>query len=256
MLVDTHCHLDDASFAGDLDEVISRARQAGVAGLVTIGSDMASSRKAVEIAEAYPGIRAAVGVHPHDAARAGKDYLDELRTLAAHPKIVAIGEIGLDYHYDHSPRGIQREVFRAQLLLARELGLPVVVHCREAEEDTLAILKEAPGPGVMHCFTGNWIWAEAFLGLGCYISISGVVTFAKSADLKDVARRVPAERLLLETDAPYLAPVPRRGRRNEPAFLPYTAAVVAELRRTTAEKLAALTTANALRFFGIKEGEM
>ncbi|MFZ5899278.1 MAG: TatD family hydrolase [Bacillota bacterium] len=255
MFVDTHCHLDDKSFAEDLEGVISRARQAGVTRLVTIGSDVASSRKAVRIAERYTGIWAAVGVHPHDAARAGKGYLDDIRALAAHPKVVAVGEIGLDYHYDHSPRNVQQEVFRTQLLLARELGLPVVVHSREAEEHTLAVLKEAPGPGVMHCFTGNWAWAEVFLDLGCYISISGVVTFAKSRDIKAVAERIPAERLLLETDAPYLAPVPRRGRRNEPAFLTHTAAAVAELRRMTAEELAALTTANALRFFGIEDGK-
>jgi TatD DNase family protein len=206
----------------------------------------------VNLAERHGAVFAAVGVHPHDAASAAPGYRDKLRRLAANPRVVAIGETGLDYHYDFSPRPVQREVFAAQLDLAGELGLPVIVHSREAAEDTYRLLRAGLRTrAVMHCFGGDWETAHRLLNLGCYISLAGVVTFKGAAALGEVARKVPDDRLLLETDAPYLAPRPRRGRRNEPAYLRYTVAFVAELRRTTPERLAEITTANARAFFGL-----
>jgi TatD DNase family protein len=250
LLVDTHAHLDHERFAPDLDAVLDRARGAGVGFIVTVASDSASARAAVSLAENKEAVYAAVGVHPHDAAAAAPDYLEVIGRLARRPRVVAVGEIGLDYHYDYSPRPVQREVFAAQLELAARLGLPVIVHSREATKDTYHLLRtHLRTPAVMHCFGGDWAEARAFLDLGCYLSLAGVVTFKGAEALQEVARKVPADRLLLETDAPYLAPVPRRGRRNEPAYLRHTAAFVAELRGITLERLAETTTANARAFF-------
>ena len=252
MLVDTHAHLDHDRFASDLDAVLDRARDAGVGLIVTVAADVASARAAVDLAGNHAAVYAAVGVHPHDAAGAAPGDLDEIRRLAGRPRVVAVGETGLDYHYDFSPRPVQREVFSAQLALAAELGLPVIVHSREAWQDTYRILRSGlQTPAVMHCFGGDWGKARAFLDLGCYISLAGVVTFKGAAALVEVARKVPDDRLLLETDAPYLAPVPRRGRRNEPSYLHYTAAFVAELRGLAPERLAEITTANARAFFNL-----
>jgi len=251
-LVDTHAHLDHDRFAADRDAVLVRARNAGVGLIITVASDLASARAAMDLAEKNASVFAAVGVHPHDAAGAGPGYLDELRRLALHPRVVAIGEIGLDYHYDFSPRPVQREVMAAQLELAGELNLPVIVHSREAFEDTYALLRGGRWPrAVMHCFGGDWAAARAFLDLGCYISLAGVITFKGAEALCEVAEKVPEDRLLLETDAPYLAPVPRRGRRNEPAYLHHTAEYVAGLRGLTLERLATITTANACAFFNL-----
>jgi TatD DNase family protein len=258
LLVDTHAHLDHGRFAADRDAVLARARDAGVGLIVTVASDLASARAAIHLAERHGSVFAAVGVHPHDAAGAGPGYLDELRRLARHPRVVAVGEIGLDYHYDFSPRPVQREVMAAQLELAAEVNLPVIVHCRETFEDTCALLRDGRWPrAVMHCFSGDWAEAETFLDLGCFISLAGVVTFKGAQTLCEVAEKVPEDRLLLETDAPYLAPVPWRGRRNEPAYLRHTAEYVAGLRGLTPERLAAITTANARAFFNlpVPEGE-
>lgn len=250
MLTDTHAHLDDEKFAPDLEEVIGRALAAGVTAVLTVASDLRSARSSIALAERFPFIWAAVGVHPHEAAAAPEDYLSRLAGLARHPKVVAVGEIGLDYHYDFSPRPVQREVFRAQLQLARELELPVIVHTREADGDTLAILREAGhGRGVMHCFSGDWAMAAECLALGYHLSFAGTVTFPRSEGLRQVAARVPLDRLLVETDCPYLAPVPKRGRRNEPAFVVYTARTVAELRGITLAELAEATSANARALF-------
>ncbi|MGQ9513351.1 TatD family hydrolase [Thermodesulfitimonas sp.] len=252
-LTDTHCHLDDERYKADRAAVIERARAAGVTRLVTVGYDLASSRRAGELAAALPGVYAVVGVHPHDAAGVPLNYLEELRRLARAPRVVAIGEIGLDFYRDLSPRSVQREVFVAQLHLARELGLPVVIHCREAHGEVYEILRrEAVGiSGVMHCFSGGWEEAKRFLALGFYLSIAGPVTFTGARRPVEVVRQMPLERLLLETDAPYLPPVPHRGKRNEPAYLIYTAQKVAAIRGISLEELAAATTANAVRLFGL-----
>ena len=203
----------------------------------------------MRLADAYPDIYATVGVHPHDAGKATEETFARLRELLAHPKVLGVGEIGLDYHYDFSPRETQREVFARQLAMAREAGKPVIVHTREAWEDTLAALGE--GPGILHCFSGGPAQAERALALGYHISFAGMVTFPKAADVQAAARMVPRERLLVETDAPYLAPVPRRGKRNEPAFVVETARRVAELRGTALEDIAAATTANFRLLFGL-----
>lgn len=252
ILVDTHAHLDHDRFAADRNVVLDRARDAGVGLIITVAGDLASARAAVNLAGEHASVFAAVGVHPHDAAGAGPGYLEELRRLAMHPRVVAIGEIGLDYHYDFSPRPVQREVMIAQLELAGELDLPVIVHSREAAQDSYALLRDGRWPGaVMHCFGGDWDTARTFLDIGCYISLAGVVTFKGAQALREVAEKVPEDRLLLETDAPYLAPVPRRGRRNEPAYLRHTAEFIAGLRGLTLERLAGITTANARIFFNL-----
>jgi TatD DNase family protein len=251
-LVDTHCHLEMSQFDEDREAVIKRAREAGVRTLITIGSDIGSNPKAMEIAQANEDVYCSVGIHPHDA----KDFSDEVyRKLSGwsdHKKVVAIGETGLDYHYDHSPRDIQRDVMRRQLGLALEKNLPVIVHSREAHEDSIAILEESGvKKGVMHFFSGDIRTAERIMSMGLYISIAGPVTFKKSTMLKEVARLVPDDYILLETDSPYLAPEPRRGKRNEPSYLLHTATEVAALRGVTLEDIARITTLNAMRLFGV-----
>lgn len=251
-LIDTHCHLDMSQFDNDRDEVITRAKNAGFEALITVGSDLEGSMKAMELAARYDFIYASIGIHPHDARDfSDKIYLD-LASWAKNAKVVAIGETGLDYHYDHSPRHLQREVFRKHLNLARETGLPVIVHSREAKEDTMAILAESGvTSGVMHCFSGDVGMAEQAMEIGLSISLAGPVTFKKSSLLRELARFVPDDYLLLETDAPYLAPEPRRGKRNEPVYLQETARIVACLREISFEDLARITTLNAKRLFGI-----
>jgi TatD DNase family protein len=258
VLIDTHAHLDDARYDPDRDAVIARARQAGVGAFVTIGCDLATSRAAVELAARYPGVYAAVGVHPHEVNHIEDGWYDELRRLAAHEKVVAYGEIGLDYHYNHSPPKLQRERFREQVGLARELGLPIVVHTREAQEDTVAILKEEHAGetgGVFHCFSGDAWLAQEALALGFYLSFSGVLTFRNAAPLQAVAQTVPLDRLLVETDCPYLTPVPHRGRRNEPAFVKLVADKLAGLRAPFEglgpQDVARITSDNARRLFKI-----
>ncbi len=252
-LVDSHCHLDDAQFDPDREEVIARARAAGVETLVAVGtgSGPPDLEAGIRLADTHPSMYATVGVHPHDAAKAAADTFDRLRELLSHPKVLAIGEIGLDYHYDFSPRETQREVFAKQLALAREAGKPVVIHTREAWDDTLRLLQETKGGGIMHCFSGGPEEAEQVLRLGFFISFAGVVTFPKALRIQEAARMVPRDRLLIETDAPYLAPVPKRGKRNEPAFVIETARKLAELRGETVEAIASATTANFRGLFGL-----
>jgi TatD DNase family protein len=253
-LVDSHCHLDDARFDPDREAVIERARAAGVETMLAVGtgSGPPDLEAGIRLADAHPGMHASVGVHPHDAAKAAPETFDRLRELLAHAKVVAIGEIGLDYHYNFSPPEVQREVFARQLEIARAAGVPVIIHTREAWPDTLRLLEEAgAGSGIMHCFSGGPQEAEQVLALGFYVSFAGVVTFPKALRVQAAARMVPLDRLLIETDAPYLAPVPHRGKRNEPAFVVETARKVAELRAAAVEEIAAATTGNFRRLFGL-----
>jgi TatD DNase family protein len=247
MLIDSHCHLDAEKFAGDLDAVLDRASRAGVTRMLSIGTGDGPPEldRAIRLADRYSQICASVGVHPHDASRVRAATFDDLRALGRDSKVVAFGEIGLDYHYDFSPREVQREVFIEQLKIARELKLPVIIHTREAWEDTVALLSEHwSGPGIMHCFTGDASKAEEAIRLGLHLAYGGVLTFRTAEHVREAARITPTDRLLIETDAPYLAPVPWRGKRNEPSFMAETARKLAEVRGTTAEAIAALTSAN------------
>ncbi len=255
MLIDSHAHLDDPRFGEDRGDVIQRAWDAGIRRILTIGNgsgpdDMGCG---IPIAEQHDWIFTSAGVHPHDASKAEERHYRLMEDLSAHPKMLAIGETGLDYYYDNSPRDVQRNVFRRQLALARKVGLPVIVHTRDAEDDTRNILiEEAPLRGVIHCFTGTKEFAEFALGIGFMISFSGIVTFPKALPLAEIARRVPADRILIETDCPYLAPIPHRGKRNEPAFALDTARFVASLRGMSLEDLAALTSSNFASLFAAK----
>jgi TatD DNase family protein len=252
--IDTHCHLEMDQFDGDREEVIKRAFDAGFEALITIASDPESNEQAIALAHAHDNIYCTVGVHPHEARFVDNALLDKIRAWAKDEKVVAIGETGLDYHYDNSPREKQREVFRAHLKIARETNLPVVIHVREADADAIEILKEErPERAVLHCYSGSAELLELASEMGIYISIAGPVTFKKALELKEAVRRVPDELLLLETDAPYLAPVPKRGKRNEPEYLINTAREVASLRGVTLEDIARITTINAKRIFGIGE---
>jgi TatD DNase family protein len=247
MLTDSHCHLDDPKFATDLDAVLERAAAAGVTRILTIGTGDGPPEldRAVRLAERYPQIHATVGVHPHDAAKATAETIPHLRELARHPKVVAIGEIGLDYHYDFSPREVQRRVFIEQLELATELNLPISIHTREAWDDTIAMLKSSwRGEGIMHCFTGTAEQARQALGLNFHLAFGGVITFKTAETIREAAALTPDDRLLIETDAPYLAPIPWRGKRNEPAFMAQTVLKLAEVRGTTPDHIAAVTSAN------------
>ncbi len=249
-LIDTHCHLD--MLGEDCDAVVQRAKDAGVEAIITISSDFGSNAKNVSIAEAREMVYASVGIHPHDAKDASEQVLKKIRELLEYKKVVAIGETGLDYHYDHSPRDVQKEVFRRHLALAKERGLPVVVHSREAKEDTLEILGEAGiTKGVLHCFSGDMDMAERVMEMGLYISMAGPVTFRNARGLVEVARQIPDDYLLVETDAPYLTPEPLRGRRNEPSCMVYTVARLAELRGVSPDDIARITTVNARRLFRI-----
>ncbi len=249
MLVDSHCHLDFAA-AEDRPEIIARARRAGVATLVTISTKLSEFDTVRGIAEGDPDIWCTVGVHPHEAATEPGDDAARLVALARHKKVIGIGETGLDYYYEHSPRERQATAFRAHLAAARETGLPVIVHTRGADPDTMAILAEdRPPKGLIHCFTSGRELAEKALEIGFYISFSGIVTFKNAEDLRAIARDVPLDRLLVETDAPYLAPVPLRGKTNEPAFVIHTAAAIARLRGVTEDELHRITTENFFRLF-------
>jgi TatD DNase family protein len=247
-LFDTHAHLHFPEFAEDLDGVLARARDAGVRRMLTIGTSVETSRAAVALAGREPDVWAAVGIHPHDAAEADERALAEIERLAADPRVVAIGETGLDFFRDRSPRDAQRGAFRAQLGLARRVEKPVVVHCRDAHDETLAILAEervSEVRGIMHCFSGDLDIARRCLDLGLLISLAGPVTYPNARALPDVARGVPIDRLVVETDCPFLPPQPYRGKRNEPAYLAITAGRVAELRGEPLADLAARTTENA-----------
>ena len=255
MLIDSHAHLDDLRYDTDRDNVLQRAQTAGIEAIVTIGCDLATSQAAVALAHAHPNIFATIGVHPHEAKEIGEGWYESFRSLAQHPKVVAYGEIGLDYHYDHSPREIQRQRFREQIHLARELALPLVIHTREAQEDTMMILREEGAVdvgGVFHCFSGDMWLAKDALDLGFYLSFSGVLTFKNATMLRDIAKTVPLDRLMVETDCPYLAPVPYRGKRNEPAYVQYVAETLAEIRGNgSVESVARATVENTKRVFRI-----
>ncbi len=253
MLIDTHCHFNHARFAEDIPECIERAHAAGVMQMIVVGAEREGSEQATEIAERHgPGIFATIGVHPHDSRNWDEATEARFRTLADHPKVVAIGEIGLDYHYDFSPREAQVIAFRAQLRLAREAQLPVVIHCREAYADTLQILTEEGADelgGVMHCWAGTLDEANQTVAMGLALGFGGTLTFKNAEDVRGAARTVPLETLLIETDAPYLAPMPHRGRRNEPAYVRFVAERLAELRGMSFDEMARLTTGNARRTF-------
>jgi TatD DNase family protein len=250
--VDTHCHLEMKQFDSDREQVIERARSAGIEAMITVGSDLAGTTGAMELACRYDFIYSSVGIHPHDAKDFSDEIYQKLQEWSADSKVVAIGETGLDYHYDHSPRNVQKKVLDRHLLLAAETGLPVIVHSREAEKDTVEILRRSGiNKGVLHCFSGNMEMAEQVMSMGFYISIAGPVTFRKSKELKEIAASVPDEYLLVETDAPFLSPEPFRGKRNEPAYLIETLRQIAVLRGITLEDMARITTLNAKRLFGI-----
>jgi TatD DNase family protein len=251
---DSHAHLDGGEYAQDLEETLARAKAAGITDIVCIGASegLDSNARALAVAAGHDGIYATVGVHPHDAKIVDAECLSKVRELAANPKVVAIGETGLDYHYDLSPREKQREVFREFLRMARALRLPVVIHTREAEDDTIAILREEHAEemgGVIHCFTGTQKLADAALELGFYISFSGVITFRNADPLRAIARGLPRDRVLVETDCPYLTPVPHRGRRNEPAYILETVRTLSTVWGISGDEIKKITGENAARFF-------
>lgn len=253
MLVDSHAHIDDDRFDADREEVVARAAAAGVPLIINIGADMDSSARTVELSQQYSGIYASVGMHPHDAKDMRESDYSRLENWLKQPKVVAIGEIGLDYHYDLSPRAVQKEVFLRQLDLARKTGKPFIIHEREAHADMYDIIRSAARglQGVFHCFSGSVESARKYLKLGFYLSVAGPVTFPKSIKTKEVARLIPLDRLLVETDSPYLTPHPFRGRRNEPAYVRLVAEEVARLRGISLEEFAAATTENVRRLFNI-----
>ena len=252
-LIDSHCHLDFPDFVDELDAVIDRARSAGVEQMITIGTRIEKAARLVEIAERYDSVFFTVGTHPHEAAREAAADFAAMRRFAEHPKCVGIGEAGLDYHYDKTPRDIGARVFRTHIAAARQSGLPIVIHARDADTDVAAILQDEMGKGafkgLLHCFTASALLAEAALSLGLFISFSGVLTFKNSQNLREIARTVPMDRVLVETDAPFLAPVPYRGKRNEPAFVAATARTLAEVKGVSIQTIAQETSANTLRLF-------
>ena len=254
MLVDSHCHLDFPDFAEEIDDILAHAKNAGVGLMLTIGTHLAKAPGALALAERYPQVFATVGVHPHHVAEEeGALSREALLDLAKHPRVVGIGESGLDFFYDFSPRPLQEAAFRTHIGVARELGLPLVIHSRDAEADTLRILHDemAAGPfkALMHCFSSGRELAEGALELGLYVSASGVITFKKNEELREIFRDVPLDRLLVETDSPYLAPVPKRGKRNEPAYVAHTAKVLAEVKGVSEADIARITTDNFLKLF-------
>lgn len=252
MLFDTHAHYDDEKFDADRGPLLAQMRDAGVGLIVDPASDIASAKKARDIAHAYDFVWFAAGVHPHEAARAAEDYPEAIRALAADPKCVAVGEIGLDYHYDFSPRDVQRRVYARQLELARELEKPVIIHEREAVADNLDILKAHPGVrGVVHCYSGSWETAKTLLDWGFYLGFTGVVTFKNARRVLEVVEKMPLERMVIETDSPYMAPVPHRGERNSSLLVHLVAEKIAELRGLTPEDVARITTENGRRLYGI-----
>ncbi len=250
MIFDSHAHYNDKRFDDDRDALLSQMLQKDVCGIVNCGTDLASSRYSLALAEQYDGVYAAVGFHPEDLEHVDRDY-DECVKLLAHDKVVAVGEIGLDYYWDAFPRPVQQEWFVRQMQLAKERNLPVIVHDRDAHEDTLTLLKKERPQGVLHAFSGSAEMAKEVLNLGMYIGLGGVVTFHNARKTVEVAQMIPLDRLLLETDAPYMAPVPFRGRRNDSTYIRFVAARIAELRGMDTEEILDITTENAKRLFGI-----
>lgn len=255
MLFDTHVHVNARQFMEDRDEVIVRAFEAGVSRMVVVGFDKETIPLAIEIAEEYESIYAAVGWHPVDAIDFKDEYLEWLKELSSHPKVVALGEMGLDYHWDTSPKETQKIVFKKQIQLAKEVQMPIIIHNREATADILTILKEEEAKtvgGIMHCYSGTVQEIETCLDMNFYISLGGPVTFKNAKEVKEVAKAVPLDRLLIETDAPYLSPHPYRGKRNEPANVTLVARHIAELKDISYEEVCKITTANALKLFRLK----
>jgi TatD DNase family protein len=255
-LIDSHAHLDFPQFEEDREQVIDRAREAGITAIINVGADLASSQRSVDLAERYPFIYAAVGIHPHDADSVDESAIGTVRTMARNPRVVAIGEIGLDYYRDLSPRDKQVDAFERQLRLAESLRLPFIVHDRDAHDGVMSILEataDGPGPlrGVLHCFSGDVSMANRALELGLYIAVGGPVTFRNARLLPDVVREVPLSRLLLETDCPYLAPHPYRGKRNEPAYMLLVAQAVATLKGVSVSEVQRTTSDNARVLFGL-----
>ncbi len=252
MVVDTHAHLNDERFAGEIEETIQRAYQAGVEYIINVGYDLPSSRMAVALARDFPGVYAAVGIHPHDAKTANEEAYREIRELAKDDKVVAIGEIGLDYHYDLSPRPIQMEVFLEELKIAKELDLPVIIHDREAHGHVMNVLKSQKGlTGVLHSFSGSYEMAKDCIELGYYISFGGPVTFNNARRIREVVAKVPIDKILVETDCPYLTPEPHRGKRNEPRNVIYVVEKIAQIKGLTYETVAEKTRANSKALFGL-----
>lgn len=253
MLVDSHCHLDFKDFEGELDDVVARAGAAGVGTMVSISTHLSKFEGVKAVAERFDNVWCSVGVHPHQAGEEGVDSPDRLVELAQHPRVVGIGESGLDYYYDNSPRDRQQISFRAHIEAARETGLPLIVHARDADEDAADIMRDEMEKGaytaVMHCFSSGRGLAEAALEMGMYISFSGILTFKNAQELRNIARDVPEDRILVETDSPFLAPIPNRGKRNEPAFVTHTAEVLAEVRGMDRNALETATTDNFFRLF-------
>ncbi|BAC12003.1 TatD family hydrolase [Oceanobacillus iheyensis] len=256
MLFDTHVHLNARQFKDDREETIQRAYDAGVENMVVVGFDRETIPLAIEIAESHPAIYAAVGWHPVDAIDMTEEDLSWIEQLSSHPKVVAIGEMGLDYHWDKSPKEIQKEVFRKQIALAKKVNMPIIIHNREATEDIIKILQEENAKeigGIMHCYNDSVEYVQDCLDMNFYISLGGPVTFKNAPLPKEVAKEVPLDRLLIETDAPFLAPHPNRGKRNEPAYVRLVAEQIAALREMSVEEIGEITTKNARRFFNINE---
>ena len=256
MLIDSHAHIQGKEYVGETEAVIARARDAGVETIIAVGGagDMSSNSEAVALAARFENVYATVGMHPHDAKDVGADELKSLRELASHAKVVAVGETGLDYYYNHSPHEVQRRVFAQIIQMARATDLPIVVHERDAATQAAEMLRVEGGgdlPGVIHCFTGNYDAACAYLDLGLYLSFTGIITFKNAELLRDVVCKVPLERLLVETDSPYLTPVPHRGKRNEPAYVRFVAETIANVKKLTLEEVARVTTANVKNLFRI-----
>jgi TatD DNase family protein len=256
MLIDSHAHIQSKEYTEDREALIERARQAGVTKIIAVGGagDMSSNLDALELAASLPDVYATVGMHPHDAKDVDDDDLSRLRGLASRPKVVAIGETGLDYYYNHSPHDVQRRVFTKFIHMARDTGLPLVVHERDAAQAAAELLRsEGSGElrGVIHCFTGDYDAARVYLDLGFYLSFSGIITFKNAGALREVVRKAPLDRMLVETDSPYLTPVPHRGRRNEPAYVRFVAETVAAVKNAPLEDVARITSANVGALFGI-----
>ncbi|MGE5473663.1 MAG: TatD family hydrolase [Ignavibacteriales bacterium] len=254
-LFDSHAHYDDKRFAEDYDEVILNAFNSGVKYILNAGSDIATSKKSIMLAEKYDFVYAAVGVHPHEAEKLSEDGFNEIKKMGSHQKVVAIGEIGLDYYYDHSPRDVQRYWFEKQINLGKELNLPLIIHNRDSHEDMMDIIrKNAPysNSGVLHCFTGSWEMAKQLLDLGLYLSFGGPITFKNAKKAIDIIGKMPIDRILIETDCPYLTPEPFRGKRNHSGYVNLVAEKISEIRGISMQEAANLTTMNTKRLFGIE----
>jgi TatD DNase family protein len=255
-LIDSHAHIQGKEYAGEAEAVISRAREAGVEKIIVVGGagDLSSNQAAVALADCYENLYATVGMHPHDAKDVGEEELEKLQELTTRPKVIAVGETGLDFYYNHSPHGMQRNIFTRFIRMARETGLPLVVHERDAHKDVAEFLRrEGAGKinGVIHCFTGDYEAARNYLDLGFYLSFTGIITFKNAQPLREVLRKVPLERMFVETDSPYLTPVPYRGKRNEPAYVRFVAETIAKIKDLTIDEVARVTTQNVRELFRI-----